>query len=151
MSKMSFCKKVNMSDILNSDDKGLYAFTNDDLYKTDAPNKKYKVKIGFGGGLRSKDGGICKRIYSYHTCFPDGVYILALQKVQTKAGVADAEKALKKALKDQLYQTNTRKEGEWYKTTIKQLDNAFKKVYSDNKSLMDGEPKLFDKRKKAQF
>lgn len=148
-----YCERVNLDDILKDSDRGLYAFTNDELYVTDAPNKKYKVKIGLAGGQRSQEGGICKRMYSYHTCFPDGVYILALLKVKAKTGVGNAEKALKEKLKEKglLYRTSTRKEGEWYKTTIKQLDKAFKEVYKENRSLMDDEPELFEKRKKAHF
>ena len=131
---MKYCEKVNIETLISENQPGLYAWTFDD-YSGTAHNKKYRVKIGIGQD-------VCKRLYSYHTAHPDGVWILALGKVKDKTHLRELETKLKKILslkglfyKSERYYMSGRsgERGEWFHTTVKQICIAFDELYSKNK------------------
>ena len=131
------CKAANLEE-LHETDRGLYAITLSDLKVGEGKRKKHIVKIGYGGGLNSGDcGGICKRINSYHTCFPDGVWILMVLVIKTRRDVNALEKALKDKLVDYHYKTTTRVKGEWYKVSLGDIEKAFNQIYKEHSDKCD--------------
>ena len=130
---MKYCDKVNIGDLFDEKKPALYAWTGDEDFMNTSKNTKYKIKIGMSLS-------VCQRLYNYHTSHPDGVWILDLMRVKTTATKKDLlglEKQLQNELKQYFYQAPSRaiNRGEWYICTEAVMNNAFKKVCINNKSL----------------
>jgi hypothetical protein len=138
----SFVGRTSMGGVITDTSRGIYALTPEDILKDDGPDRKYRVKIGLGGGYHSGDcGGLAKRIDSYHTAYPDGVQVLAILEGRTRANVMALEMAVKDLLDTNVhnnYITSTRIIGEWYFVTLKTLYDAFKRVHRENRELCWG-------------
>lgn len=120
---MKYCPKTSFGDEdtdynITEKDGGIYAIGFRETTKD--VNQKQTIKIG-------QTTSLCKRMYEYHTCFPDGVSIYAILKVPRKKGrPAQGETYSKKLIEMENYihhklrrvkhkqTTRVQGQGEWF-------------------------------------